>query len=222
MDETWIVIYRADNVQQAHLVRNLLEDHGIMAHVFNDRQIDLGHIAAQLSPEGAMNERHASTRVLVRPEDGPAAYELVADVDRNLNEGLSSPELAELEQEADRRDSTWPLCPGCRRPRHTSCPVCQTAGTSFPEAFHPDRATEQSSSDAGAALMVICPTCDEPFAPEFPARCEWCGHRFPDGWEPAPYVPVEPLDINVRIIATIVGVLLTVAGVIAFFARIVS
>ena len=188
-----------------------------MAHVSTHGQLNLGQIAAQLSPDGALNERHASTRVLVRHVDGQAAYELVADVDRNLNEGLSSPELAELEQEADQRDTAWPLCPGCRQPRHTSCPVCQTAGTSFPEAFHPDRA-----SDADAALMVICPTCDEAFTPEFPARCEWCGHRFPDGWEPAPYVPAEPLDINVRIIATIVAVLLTVAGVIAFFARIVS
>jgi hypothetical protein len=32
-------------------------------------------------------------------------------------------------------------------------------------------------------LALTCSTCDEPFVPEFPRRCEWCGHEFPDGYD---------------------------------------
>jgi hypothetical protein len=31
-------------------------------------------------------------------------------------------------------------------------------------------------------MMVLCPTCDEPFFPTFPDQCPWCDHRFSDGY----------------------------------------
>jgi hypothetical protein len=95
--------------------------------------------------------------------------------------------------------------------------VCQTAGTHFPPAFHP-----QIEEREGSRMLVLCTTCDEAFAPQFPARCEWCGHHCPDGWEPAPIKTVEPIDINGRVVAALVGVVLTVVGLVAFFARIAS
>ncbi len=222
MDDNWTVIYRADHVQQAHLVKNLLEEHGIMAHVLDDRQINLGQIPANLGDHGLSLQRHSDTRVLVHQQDADAAYEVVASAQRNLTEGLSSPDLAALEEEADRDGRPWPLCPSCRRPRLTSCPVCQTTGTSFPAAFHPDYEQHAGAASESDPLFVLCTTCDEAFSPEFPARCEWCGHRFADGWEMEPFEPSEPLDVNVRVVAAIVGVVLTVVGLIAFFARIAS
>ncbi|MEX2112191.1 MAG: hypothetical protein WD845_03350 [Pirellulales bacterium] len=222
MDDNWIVIYRADEVQQAHFMKGLLIDHDIDAHVMHNRQIDLGNVVTDLGVHGLSHQQHAEARVLVRQSDAEAAYELVESAQRNLSEGLSSPDLAALEEEADRHGQPWPLCPDCRRPRLTSCPVCQTAGTSFPAAFHPEHEPSANAASEDAPLLVLCTTCDEPFAPEFPARCEWCGHRFADGREAEPFEPSEPVDINVRVIAAIVGVVLTVVGLIAFFARIAS
>jgi len=31
--------------------------------------------------------------------------------------------------------------------------------------------------------MLLCPTCDEPFTPQFARRCNGCGHEFPDGFD---------------------------------------
>ncbi len=102
------------------------------------------------------------------------------------------PEEDESEEpQAERKAVDWPTCRHCRRPRQTSCPICQTAGNQFPEAFLPDREnTAPEVASEPARLYVLCPTCDEPFAPQFLARCEWCGHRFRDGRETPPPSPV--------------------------------
>jgi hypothetical protein len=214
-DDNWIVIYHADDLQQAQLVRSLLEDNDIAAHVLHDRQIDLGPIAANVTDHG--HHQHSTARVLVRQCHGEAAYNLIVAADEDHQHGRSSPDLAALEAEADRATDDWPVCPDCRRRRHTSCPVCKTAGTQFPAAFH-----AEIEDEGKAQLLVLCTTCDEAFAPKFPARCEWCGHHFPDGWELPPIKTTEPIDINGRVVAALVGVVLTVVGLMAFFARIFS
>jgi hypothetical protein len=63
--------------------------------------------------------------------------------------------------------------------------------------------------------MVICPTCDEPFVPEYAARCEGCGQAFPDGYEPssAP-APAEPL--NTRILVTLAALAILVVGMVIY------
>ena len=33
------------------------------------------------------------------------------------------------------------------------------------------------------AAMLLCPTCDEPFTPQFARCCGDCGHEFPDGFD---------------------------------------
>ena len=93
-------------------------------------------------------------------------------------------ELTQLVDETG-EEAHWPLCPHCSRPRLATCPVCQTSGTDFAEAFLPEQEQEQEGpADSTNRRLVICPTCDEVFAPKYPARCEWCGHRFGDGYEP--------------------------------------
>jgi hypothetical protein len=70
--------------------------------------------------------------------------------------------------------------------------------------------------------LVICPTCDEPFVPEFPARCEWCGYRFADGREPPPIdlgtTPSLLLpELNGRVVAVALGLALLAALVMGWF-----
>jgi hypothetical protein len=69
-------------------------------------------------------------------------------------------------------------------------------------------------------LVVICPTCDDPFVPEFPPRCEWCGHRFADASEPADVLVApdfESIAYNGRILAVIAGMCAVLAAVIGWF-----
>jgi hypothetical protein len=43
-------------------------------------------------------------------------------------------------------------------------------------------ATGTGAPEPGDAprLVVLCPTCDEPFAPRFARQCAWCAHEFDD------------------------------------------
>jgi hypothetical protein len=231
MDNELAVVYVADDAHQAHLVKNLLAEHDIEAYIHNDQSAMGSHVAAAVY-HGGYRAIRDGLRVIVYASDAEEALRIIADAELARGEGRSSPELWRLEDEADRGDDPWPACPSCRRRRHTSCPVCETAGTEFPRAFLPeedlqDEADEDSdkgpSDDrramAGGArkLLVICPTCDEPFEPRFPARCEWCGYRFADGWEFPPPPPYEPTRIDVRVITVVVGLVLTALAIALFF-----
>jgi len=72
-------------------------------------------------------------------------------------------------------------------------------------------------------LMVMCPTCDEPFAPRYLRRCEWCGHTFPDGVEldvePSQAGrPDEPSDpLTPQAIVTIIALLALGAALLIWF-----
>lgn len=231
MEDNLEVIYVADDPHFAHLVKNLLDEHGIPAYVAGVRLSAAPDLAGQAFHGGIASRRDRS-RVLVAAVDSEAALQIVRDAVEAKSHGLSSPELARLEEEVDRNNLGWPACPSCGRRRHTSCPVCGTAGTDFAEAFLPETqqagtSDEQQQSAPDAAhqrrpLFVLCPTCDEPFEPAFPARCEWCGYRFADGWEPPPFVAPEPRDINLRVVITIAGLVVSMLALIAFFAALAS
>jgi hypothetical protein len=126
-------------------------------------------------------------------------------------------------------EPAWPECPHCHRPRMTSCPSCGTAGSDFTPAFVPqlivegDEELEKEPADS-QPLSVLCPTCDEPFAPRFPAQCEWCGHRFRDGYAPpllAPEVTSPFTDMNERVWIVIGGLVAFLAAVAWFFSEFV-
>ncbi len=144
-------------------------------------------------------------------------------IESDKREGPSTEELRELEEEVDDHAAEWPACPHCQRPRHTSCPVCETAGTTFPSAFMPDDEHDSGFVTVGdrEKLFVVCPICDEVFAPQFLARCEWCGHRFRDGQEmPAAPPLATSLEINSRAWIVLVGLVALVGAVLALFAYI--
>lgn len=70
------IVYRAENIIDAHLVRNVLEGAGIHAHVGGEY---LTGAMGELPVMGLVN-------VLVAEHDLPAAARLVADVDAELAE----------------------------------------------------------------------------------------------------------------------------------------
>ena len=193
-------IYVAATTAQAHLLKNVLERQGITAFIANEPL----QIAEGKFPMGIPT----APRVLVAESDADEARQIAISFDESSR---GSPEVEEEEEDAPGR--TWPLCPGCKRPRHTSCPVCGTAGANFPLAFVPSPAIETR------ALLVLCGTCDEPFEPEFTARCEWCGHRFADGRE-LPTPEWAESEMSSRAWVVIVGIVAVVIGAIALFAYI--
>lgn len=111
-----------------------------------------------------------------------------------------------------------PKCPTCDRPRVAICPYCQTTRSGFIAA---DRVLGDESADQPA--LVICPTCDEPFQPEYLRRCEWCGHDFGTGAEPPRIVrPMEGEPVNWRtVVAGLVGIVI-VGAIVVYFAVLLS
>jgi hypothetical protein len=194
---------------------NLLDGHGIAARVINDFFSEYSHTGEAISPG-------ASPTVVVPEELADAALAIVRDAEESIAEGSPSPELARLEAEAG-EDGAWPACPSCGRARLAACPVCETAGTDFPEAFMPEAVLDaEEDQKGGKRLLVICPTCDEPFVPEFPARCEWCGYRFRNGYEPPPIdTSAMPAflsgDVSLRLAMAALGIVLVMAAVLAWF-----
>ena len=61
-------------------------------------------------------------------------------------------------------------------------------------------------------LVLVCPTCDEPFVPQYSLGCPVCYHEFPDGFTPdPPRAPREPISARmVAVVAGLVGLLLAV------------
>lgn len=225
MTGTHRVIYVAANLPQAYALKNLLAEHGITAYVSNDTLNAVHFAVGDLFVRGTGGPGFYDTApgVVVLEENAVEARRIALEAERAVQQGLPSPELAQLEAEAG-EDAEWPSCPHCGRPRLTSCPVCETAGTHFAEAFMPDNERAETADAAGdhPRLLVICPTCDEPFAPEFPARCEWCGHRFADGYEPPPVdlhatPPFLSAEVNRAATIVMLGLAAVLAAVFGWF-----
>ena len=194
MDDSPIVIYEAASLEQAHLLKNLLAEEGILAFV-----------QSMAAGEGPVDWPIAA-RVYVHENDARTAREIAMEFDVTSGEATLT---VYDEDDEETTDDGWPRCPSCQRRRLTRCPVCETTGTDFAEGFFPYGAEDQDEEGAehGAgtvgtreAFLVICPVCDEPFAPRHPRRCEWCGHRFGDGWETQARGTTEPLDFNPRVL----------------------
>lgn len=92
----------------------------------------------------------------------------------------------------------WPVCPQCFARRQTVCPVCQVAGSDFPAADYQAPVAPQRQSDGSwgpqtaagevlaSPLLLLCPTCDEAFPPQYYRRCQRCGHDFGQGIDVQP------------------------------------
>ena len=306
MKSTHRVVYRAANVQQAHLLANLLNERGIFAYVTNDALQGVGGdlpFGMTTAPQVVVHqdeadearqiarEFDATTSTPAPPAERPFQFELAvlfycvtwAAVFFGVNRLVDNPQLAGLanyaligtflvvsyvlvarriarrnraypgapsagnwkeapsgagESEVDDGYSDddsdadgdlpyeWPVCPHCGRPRLTSCPVCETAGSEFASAYLPmEAAIAESAASDGSGYHVICPTCDEAFEAEFPSECEWCGHRFRDGRpvhraESPVTSPFE--DMNPRAWIVLGGLTTSILAVVGLFIWMVS
>jgi hypothetical protein len=241
MSDEQTVIYAARTLQDAFLLRNRLTEEGIRCTVINNElqsglRVDISWATL--------------ARVVVAGEDAELAQRIALDFEHKLAAAAQEPSMESPETApAGLPPENWPLCPQCKRPRTTSCPICGTAGTTFtaaeadpvdaditergdepPEASgcpgscsclgtdkHPVSQSppkQDSKVIRGQLLMLLCPTCDEPFAPEYLRRCEWCNHEFGDGIEP----PQTARDdqINNRIVIVIILLALFLLGSLAY------
>lgn len=206
MSDQLTVVYAARTVQDAYLLRNLLEQAGIGAVVTNEVLSGGSGVEVLGWPTLA--------RVVVAAKDALRARRIALDFDaRAAARSGQEPEEADLAGREQPPRKPWPRCPGCGAARVTTCPACKTSAAAFPPADASHLAAE-APQDSDQAL-VLCPTCDEPFAPQYLKRCEWCGHEFDDGIEPTPEPSSE--RINVRMLLVMAAVAALCVGLLAYF-----
>ncbi|MEX0643643.1 MAG: hypothetical protein WD468_13145 [Pirellulales bacterium] len=166
---TTTVIFRSSSREQAHLLRQVLADQGIMATVID-----------QVYHEGAP----AAVQVLVFSDQAAQAHRVVRDF---LDEWTSVEpdavleEAYTLEEEAGRKQMAWRACSQCGTDRLIKCPACGERRHAFPLADPPPyaRASEPEEDDGWpVTLRLECPTCDEIFKPRDAGVCEQCGRPF--------------------------------------------
>lgn len=206
MNKSQAIIYTAANAQQAHLLKNLLEQQGIQALVTGDAlQSGFGDLLFGWS---------GAPCVVVAQRDAEQAYQVVQQFQRRM---------ADVEQVQDepgeRPRFDWPTCPECSRRRQAVCPICKTAGRDFPLAeFLVEavelRSTRPSSREQpqhrtadGPPILLICPNCDESFPPRFYRFCEDCGHDFGSGVQLRAEEGPEEMNRRVVLVAAVLGLL---------------
>ncbi|MBC8355594.1 MAG: hypothetical protein H8E66_26750 [Planctomycetes bacterium] len=112
----------------------------------------------------------------------------------------------------------WPGCPQCQERREAQCSVCLARGTDFRLAdFEEPDDLERGDTEEGdrdTDVLLLCSTCDEPFTPTFYRRCGECEFDWGDGIEEPEIVREE---LNNRVVIVIVGVVLLLVGLLAFF-----
>jgi len=216
------VVYAARSMQEAHLLRNHLEEIGIRAMVTN----------ALLEGGSGVDILGWPTlaRVAVSEEDAATARQIALQFDRALCErakaGSDESEAKEQAGEQAARPGaaarveawggSWPRCPQCHALRITRCPACGTSGTGFPQA---DPLDAGQNDEPASAPLVLCVECDEPFTPEYAVQCEWCGHEFPDGFAPA---ADQSFDLSPALLIVVGIALAAVVGLLAYFAYLVG
>ncbi len=227
------VICRLNNLDAAYRYRDTLAQVGIPATLASRATLD--------GPGGeAGTEESMPVELSVPEEYAERAREIVVELQQWLDD--ESDPAADDGALAEQLEGAWPRCPDCGERRTTKCPICQTAGTSFapadateslgePADAEPDRNGPSCGCGAGdcdarqdeapcppllppSPSLLICPTCDEPFSPEYLERCEWCGHVFEQG---VPVAEEEPEEINAVTIAFVLGLTLLLFGLGSWF-----
>ncbi|NLE36489.1 MAG: hypothetical protein GX621_00525 [Pirellulaceae bacterium] len=241
MNTDQTVIYVAGSAQQAHLLRNLLAEHGIQAAVINEmleRGSGVDYVGWSTLARVVVHRRDAVEARRIAMEHDAKGAQLAQE--RESDAGTS--------EAAGTMPDAWPRCPECGEPRITRCPICRTTGIEFREADDefvwgmgldevpegkpscgcghscggetthqaPAEPPPDGDDDDERQLVLMCPTCDEPFLPAFPRQCAWCDHEFPDGYESDEIVQPTP-QADSRVAAIIVGLLILLALVVGYF-----
>ncbi|HLA86302.1 MAG TPA: DUF2007 domain-containing protein [Thermoguttaceae bacterium] len=114
---------------------------------------------------------------------------------------------------------------------HASCGSCGSCGGhgSATEARDAENSEKEDVDSVGPSdedvadeedsperLVLMCPTCSEPFLPEFSRRCAWCTHEFADGIEPEEIIP-PLMESTSRLLVAAIGLLVLTAAVVVYF-----
>lgn len=75
---------------------------------------------------------------------------------------------------------------------------------------------ELDDHERAERIVLMCPTCDEPFMPEFPRECAMCDHRFDDGFE-IELGQDAPEQIGSRVVALLVGMAALLIALAVYF-----
>lgn len=138
MSEKQAVVYTARDKQQAHVLRNLLEEAGIEAVV-------TGHLVSEGTGVEAAGWATVA-RVMVAEQDAKAARRLVEQFE---GRPPPAPAAGQAPEQGAVELAEWPVCPECGARRATTCPVCQTSGTDFPQADSEFMASPELEEGAG-------------------------------------------------------------------------
>ncbi len=156
------IIYSADNTQQAYLLRSLLADEGIEAHVVND--------AIQIAGGDLPVGWRAAAKVVVRDDQAEQARQFAEEFDRQTRQtALAANSFDDEINEPVASWAEWPLCPTCGEKRRIICSTCGTTGVDFLLADGPIPAEQP---------LFICPSCDDSIEPKWDRLCKRCGHDF--------------------------------------------
>lgn len=104
-------------------------------------------------------------------------------------------------------------------PGRCQCGPQGSCSTQQPAAVSEKEVSEKEVpelDDQAERLVLMCPTCDEPFMPEFPRQCAMCDHRFDDGYEVELH-HTPPEQVGSRVIALMVGMAVLLIGLAGYF-----
>lgn len=193
------VIYHAASAQQAYLLKGLIEEAGIAAHVVNDNL----QVAGGELPLGWT----AAARVVVASSDAERARQIAEQFDQRTAHEPLEEEFIPPPKEANWED--WPKCPECQALRQARCPICHTSGVDFPLA---------DAGEAGQSerVLLMCKTCDDHFIPEFYRLCHQCGHEFGGGIDLAQELQTHELTTS-RAWILFGGLALAAAAIFGYF-----
>lgn len=183
MSDELIVIYRAMESHQAHLLCNVLEQYGIQARVTGDALLNAG----------AEFTHSAGFPVIVNQSQVELARQIVSSFERHVIQAQPS---EEVEDEIRAQWLEWPTCPKCLARQTAICPHCNESGDDFPLA-------EWQGDQAPGKPLLVCPTCDDVFVPQFYRDCPWCDYHFGSGLEPRDLVAT--IDYRLAFGATLAG-----------------
>ncbi|MEN6495063.1 MAG: hypothetical protein ABFD16_12360 [Thermoguttaceae bacterium] len=211
MREDFSVIYQARTAPEANELTERLVEAGIE-----------GVVVEELVPGQTGTDPiglPSPFSVAVHQDQVAAAREVAEKFDDELfaraQQEEEQPEAAESAEAAATpgEPDAWPRCPQCGQRRVTVCPVCKTSGTHFPQADK-DYSGDADSLEASRRLL-LCPTCDEPFVPQYLRHCEWCDHDFGEGLEPHHDQVSEQL--SPQVMAALFGLVALVIGILVYF-----
>jgi len=223
------IVYGTHSVDKAYIICTELLDTGIDAQVLEDAQSNLGfemgwhgHTAAVVVPDD--QAKAAIDVIRMFEEDGIHKETSPRCPECNTPRQTSCPICGTTGTEFLKADhdlvlTDQPLSDTPIQPCENGCGGCPSQDPSEISIPGPDE-THQAESNTVTTLLM-CPVCDEPFAPGYRRRCTSCKYEFEDGTEVDLIREEPPEQVNNRVVLTIAGLALVIISLITYLAYIV-